>query len=145
MEIIAVPRVLREKWADDEVDAVIELINKSNLKLKEDVLLFVEDKFERRLTDEMAKVNQRITDEISKIGQRLTDEISKIGQRLTDEISKINQRLTDEISKVNERITTEISSVNERIAVSHANLIKWMFIFWCGQIAVLVGLFALFK
>lgn len=101
MEIVAIPRVLRQKWGDDVVDAVIELFNKSNLKLKEDVL-FVEDKFERRLTEEMSKVNQRITEEISK--------------------------------------------VNEKISESHANLIKWMFIFWIGQIGVILGiLFAFFK
>jgi len=112
MEIVAVPRVLRQKWGEDEVDAVIDLINKSNSKLKEDVLIFVEDKFERRLTVEMAKVNQRIT---------------------------------EELSKVNERITEEISKVNQKISESHANLIKWMFIFWAGQIGIMVGLFALFK
>jgi len=92
---------------------VIELINKSNSKLKEDVLVFVEDKFERRLTVEMAKINQRITDEISKVNQRITEEISK---------------------------------VNQKISESHANLIKWMFIFWIGQIGAILGiLFAFFK
>lgn len=84
------------------MDALIDLINKSNSKLKEDVLVFVEDKFERRLTEEMSKVNQRITE--------------------------------------------EISSVNQKISESHANLIKWMFLFWIGQIGVILGiLFAFFK
>jgi len=102
MEIVAIPRVLRQKWGEDEVDAVIELINKSNSRLKEDVLVFVEDKFERRLTEEMAKINQRITEEISK--------------------------------------------VNQKISESHANLIKWMFIFWVGQIGMILGiLFAFFR
>jgi len=102
MEILAVPRVLRQKWDDDVVDAVIDLLNKSNSKLKEEVLVFVEDKFERRLTEEMSKVNQRIIE--------------------------------------------EISSVNQKISESHANLIKWMFLFWIGQIGVILGiLFAFFK
>jgi hypothetical protein len=102
MEILTVPRVLRQKWDDDVIDAVVELLNKSNLKLKEDVLVFVEDKFERRLTEEMSKVNQKITE--------------------------------------------EISSVNQKISESHANLIKWMFLFWIGQIGVILGiLFAFFK
>lgn len=83
--------MLRQKWDDDGVDAVIELLNKSNSKLKDDTLVFVEDKFERRLTEEISKVNQKILE-------------------------------------------------------SHANLIKWMFIFWIGQIGVILGiLFAFFK
>lgn len=91
IEILTIPQVLRQKWEDGVVDAVIELLNKSNSKLKEDTLVFVEDKFERRLT-------------------------------------------------------AEISKVNEKISESHANLIKWMFIFWIGQIGVILGiLFAFFK
>jgi hypothetical protein len=66
------------------------------------VLVFVEDKFERRFTEEMAKANQRITEEIYR--------------------------------------------VNQKIAESHANLFNWMFIFWVGQIGVILGiLFAFFK
>ena len=78
------------------------MLNKSNEKLKEDVLVFVEEKFERRLSEEISKVNQRITDEISK--------------------------------------------VNLRISETKADIIKWMFVFWVGQIGVMIAiLFAFFK
>lgn len=91
------------------VDAVIELLNKSNLKLKEDVLVFVEEKFERRLTEEIAKVGQKIAAE-------------------------------------NEKMNEKISNLDRRIAETHANTIKWMFIFWIGQIGAILGiLFAFFK
>jgi hypothetical protein len=109
MEIVAIPRVLRQKWSEDEVDAVIELINKSNLKLKEDVLVFVEEKFERILTEDIAKVGQKIAEE-------------------------------------NEKMNEKISNLDRRIAETHANIIKWMFIFWMGQIGAILGiLFAFFK
>lgn len=56
------------------------------------------------------------------------------------------RRLTDEIAKINQNITEQISKVNQKISESHANLIKWMFIFWIGQISVILGiLFAFFK
>jgi len=102
MEIITVPRPLREKLGEVASDSLIELLNKSSQRLKEDVLAFVEEKFERRLTEE--------------------------------------------ISKVNEKITSEISKVEQKISESQANMIKWMFIFWLGQIGALIGiLFAFFK
>ena len=106
MEILTVPRILQQKLGEDGVDSLIELLNKSNETQKEDVLLFVEEKFERRLSEE---------------------------------ISKINQRITDEISNVNQRISESISGTK-------ADLIKWMFIFWIGQIGAILGiLFAFFK
>ena len=73
IEILTVPRVMREKLGDDMVDFIIELINKSNEKQKQDVPLFAEDKFGRRLSEEMAKINQRITEEISNDKQRISD------------------------------------------------------------------------
>lgn len=102
MEIPTIPRVVRQKLGDDVVDSFVELLNKSNEKQKEDVLVFVEDKFERRLSEEMSKVNQKITEEISK--------------------------------------------VNQKISETKADIIKWMFVFWAGQIGVILGiLFAFFK
>jgi len=102
MAIITVPKVLRAKLGEDGADALVELINRADEKNKQDVLAFVEEKFERRLTEE--------------------------------------------ISKVNERITSEISKVNERISETKADLIRWMFIFWIGQIAAILGiLFAFFR
>lgn len=91
MENLTVPRPLREKLGDDGADSLIELLNKSNQQLKEDVLVFVEEKFERRLAEEISKVNQKVAD-------------------------------------------------------SNSNMIKWMFIFWVGQIGAIIGiLFVFFK
>ena len=91
MKILTVPRSLREKLGDDGADSLIELLNKSNQQLKEDVLVFVEEKFERRLAEEISKVNQKVAD-------------------------------------------------------SNSNMIKWMFIFWVGQIGAIIGiLFVFFK
>ncbi|MFV1976268.1 MAG: hypothetical protein ACC651_11010 [Candidatus Scalindua sp.] len=102
MVVITVPKVLREKLGEDGTDSLVELINQSEVKSKEDVLKFIEEKFEKRLTLEA--------------------------------------------SQINERITTEISKVNNNISEAKSEIIKWMFIFWAGQIGVLLGLlFAFFK
>jgi len=109
MQIIAVPRVLREKLGEDGVDSLIELLNR--VSAREDVLTFVEEKFERRLSEEMAKINQRIT---------------------------------NEVAKINQRISEEIHQVRAEIHRMRADIIKWMFIFWVGQIGVIVGLLIAF-
>ncbi len=91
MAVITVPRVLREKLGEDGTDSLVELINKVEEKGKEDVLVFVEEKFEKRLAVEMSKVNERVSE-------------------------------------------------------TKAEMIRWMFIFWVGQIGVMIGLlFAFFK
>ncbi|HKJ67614.1 MAG TPA: hypothetical protein VKA68_06625 [bacterium] len=117
MTIITIPKALREKLGDEGTDALVELFNQSGDRQKENILEFVEEKFERRLSEEIGRVNQRITDETAKLDKRITDETAKLDTRMTTEIAKVR-----------------------------TELIKWMFIFWIGQIGAILGiLFAFFK
>ena len=52
---------------EEASDALIDLMNKANKRQKEDILVYVEEKFERRLIEEISKVNERITKEVSTI------------------------------------------------------------------------------
>ena len=98
MPIITVPKVLREKLGEDGADALVELVNVANGQTKADVLTFVEEKFERRLSEEIGKVRQ------------------------------------------------EMSVMRQEASEAKAELIRWMFLFWVGQVAVIFGiLFAFFR
>ncbi|MBI4649282.1 MAG: hypothetical protein HY738_22465 [Bacteroidia bacterium] len=102
MEIILVPRPLREKLGEEASDNLVELINKANGVVKQDTISLCSDKFERRLIEETTKLDKRITEEI---------------QGLRVEMYRL-----------------------------HTVNIRWMFIFWIGQIgAILAILFAFFK
>jgi len=91
MPILKVGKPLREKLGNDAVDSLIELINQAQTEQKNGIPQFVEEKFERRLSEEISKLAQSISE-------------------------------------------------------TKADLIKWMFIFWVGQVAVILGiLFAFFK
>ncbi len=123
-----IEKPLRDVLGEEASDSLVRFVDQKLDQRKHEMLEFIEEKFERRLAEELGKVNVSIAN----LEQRLDN-------RITVEISKVNERLTDEISKVNERITAENSK-------TRADLIKWMFIFWVGQIAVIMGLlFAFFK
>ncbi len=135
MAIITVPKPLREKLGDEGSDALVELLNKTGDRHKADVLEFVEEKFERRLSEELGKINQRITNEIGKVNQRITNET----ESLRVEIQQTRTDLVD-------RIERSHTGLVDRIETTRADLIKWVFIFWVGQIVALTGiLFAFFK
>ncbi len=46
--------------------------------------------------------------------------------------------------KFERRLTEEIAKLDKKISETKAELIKWMFIFWAGQIIVLVAILSLF-
>jgi hypothetical protein len=107
MAVIAIPRALRESLGDEGTDALTVVIKEIDIEARKDAIAIAEERFERRLTEEISKVNERITHEISKINQRLTE---------------------------------EISGVRVEIEKSKSEILKWMFIFWIGQIGVLSGI-----
>jgi len=135
MEIIRMPEVLEERLGKEGAEWLVQMLNRVAEQSRENVIVFVEEKFERRLSEEMAKINERITVEIDKVNERITVEISRVNERITQEIAKVNQRITDETTRL-----------EKAIHAMRADLIKWMFIFWIGQIGAILGiLFAFFK
>ena len=142
MAIIAIPRPLRERLGDEGADALVEVLNQVAQDTHADTLTFVEEKFERRVSEEIAKVNQRL----DAFENRFTLMEERFENRFTLLEQRFESHLAEEITKVNQRMTEEVTRLDQKISASHANLIKWMFIFWVGQIAVMSGiLFAMLR
>ncbi|MBC6400161.1 MAG: hypothetical protein GDA42_04570 [Ekhidna sp.] len=59
---------------------------------------------------------------------------------------KITERVDNELLKRKDVFLTKDDKVElvEKIERTRADIIKWMFIFWTGQLATLFGLFKLF-
>jgi len=166
MAILTVPRVLREKLGDEGVEALITLLNEAAHHERNNLLGILEERFERRVTEEgkrmdlrfteeIAKLDNRITEEVARLDHRITEEIAKLDRRISDEVARLevligetekrmDHRITEEVARLDRRITEEIARLEVRlstqIAGTRADLIRWMFIFWVGQIGTLVAL-----
>lgn len=135
MAVLIIPKVLREKLSDEGADALVDLINRANDKQKEDILTFLEEKFETKLLSAEEKISSKISIVEEKFERRLAEEIGK----LRNEIAEARAELRTEITEA--KATLEVKGESNK-----ADLIKWMFIFWVGQVAVLTGiLFAFFR
>jgi hypothetical protein len=80
MAVIAVPRPLREKLGEEATDALVALINEAGESNKKSVIEVVEERFERRLTDEIGKVRE----EMSKLRVELSGETGKLRVEMHD-------------------------------------------------------------
>lgn len=61
MSIVAVPEVLREKLGPEGALALVDLLNRSSQKTREDVIVLVEERFERRLAEVVGGLETRLT------------------------------------------------------------------------------------
>ena len=86
------------------------------------------------------------------LNDRLTDEGAKafveIIERVEDSTQKITLQMAED--RFEKRLAQVQSALGTKIAESKAEIIRWMFIFWIGQFASIVGvltaiLFAFFK
>lgn len=60
MTVVAIPAILREKLTDKGAEALVDLINEADKKDTEGVITLVEEKFERRLAEEIGKVRSEL-------------------------------------------------------------------------------------
>ncbi|MCS6924333.1 MAG: hypothetical protein NZ578_00390 [Candidatus Binatia bacterium] len=124
MAVIAVPRALRERLGEEATDALVALLNEAGEYDKQSLLVLVEERFARRLSEEIGKLRGELVAEISKLREELAMEISRLRGEFSGETGKLRVDVHD----------------------LRANLIQWMFLFWIGQIGVLTGiLFAFFR
>ena len=120
MGVIVVPRILQEKLGEEGSDAFVKVIKEIDNEVRREALVVAEEHFEVRLIEEMGKLRQ--------------------------EFSGFKEEMRTELSEFKDSMGREISSLKVENAKTKADMIKWMFIFWIGQIGVLSGImFAIFK
>ncbi len=141
MAVIAIPKSIRDILGDEGSDDLVEIFDKVSEDKKNNIIVFVEEKFERRLTEETSRLDKRISEEVTKLDKRITDEMAQL--RSVD-LAKLDKRITEEVAKLDKRITEEVAKLDSKISETKADIIKWMFIFWAGQIFAMLGILLAF-
>jgi len=59
---------------------------------------------------------------------------------LTIATERFEKRLTQEVSTLREEFHRSLTDIRQEIATTRFELLKWTFLFWIGQVAVMAGL-----
>ena len=145
MAILTVPKVLREKLGDEGVEALINLLNEAAHHERDNLLGILEERFARRVTEEGKRLELLIAETEKRLENRITEAVARLDSRITEEVSRLEQRITAVEARLEQRITAVEARLEQRITAVEARLVRWMFIFWAGQIGVIVALFALLR
>lgn len=113
-----------QQLGDEGADDLVDLINRATEDAKEDTIVLAGEKYERRLSEEIGVVNQNIAETRAELERNISETRAELEQRIT---------------RVEARLQTQLADTK-------AELIRWMFIFWAGQLVAMVGiLFAFFR
>ena len=84
------------------------------------------DRFERRLVE-------------TSVALRL--EIAGLRQEMHDGFAAGRQEMHDGLAAVRQEMHDGFAAVRQELATQRADQLKWSFLFWVGQVAVVAGLF----
>ena len=84
------------------------------------------DRFERRLVE---------------TSSALRLEIAGLRQEMRDGFAALRQEMDGRVGAVEKEMHGGFAVLRHEIAMRHADLLKWSFLFWIGQVAVVAGLF----
>jgi hypothetical protein len=147
MQIVVLPEVIEQKLKVNERKEVIDFINDlvadTSDGLKKDIIEILEERFEKKLSVELVNLKLELMEKISISGTQLNERITNTEIQLSDRITKVEAQLIKTEAQLNERITTGNEKLKaelvEKIANSKAETIKWMFIFWIGNVITIIG------
>ncbi|MBF0319956.1 MAG: DUF1640 domain-containing protein, partial [Nitrospirae bacterium] len=140
MSVITIPRSIRERLGDEASEDFVALINDIDIGARKDAIAIAEERFERRLVEESSKLRIELRIEMEKVRSEVNERITEESGKLRVEIGKVNERITEESGK----LRIEIEKVRSEVERSGKENIKWMFLFWIGQLAAIGALFKFF-
>ncbi len=143
MTIITIPKILREKLTEEGTDALVEILDKVEERSETHTLRVAEERFEKKLEQTKSDLKETINKvdiRLEHAKSELKEDISKVDKRL----DQVKSELKEDISKVDKSIEQVKSELKTDIANVRADLIKWMFIFWAGQVITITGILIAF-
>jgi len=139
---VSVPKALREKIGEEAAESLIEMLNASSQNSQNNVITIAEEKFERRLAEEHAKLRTEFYQGISEV----RSEISEVRSEIAEVKTEFRSEISTKIASLKSDLEKKISEVKEENHKNQAATIRWMFLFWVGQIGAMLGiLFAFFR
>ena len=121
MGAVRVPAALMERLGEPASVALVEMQEANNRACVDEVMTQVAERFERRLVEETSKLRV----EMAQLRGDLRQEIAQLGGNLRNEMAQLGGNLRSEMT------------------VHRFELLKWMFVFWVGQLVSVVGIVAL--
>ena len=100
---------------------------------KDDVVTMVTDQFERRLNHEGGALRA----EMAEMQGALRGAIGELRGELRGEMTALKTELRSEMKDLRVEMRSDFKV---ELANARADLLKWSFVFWVGQLATVVGL-----
>jgi hypothetical protein len=144
---LAIYEKLKEHFKEAGARALTEAIEGALQEYQEyqrEFLATKEDIKDMATKADIAALKEYVKDEILGVRQDMAKMEASIREDMTKVEASIREDMTKVEASIREDMTKVEASLRTEIANTRAELIKWMFIFWAGQVGALIGILFLF-
>jgi hypothetical protein len=85
-----------------------------------------------------------ITEKMNKLDLNSIDRTNNLGISLFEKMSQIDSNSIDRTNKLETKLTEKINKLENSISEFKSEILKWMFIFWVGQMSVTIAVVMIF-
>lgn len=89
-------------------------------------------------TEGLVALLEKLHDETAQDALVLAEE--RFARRLAESQAQLQTHMAELERKLDKRITEEVAKLRTELASSRSEMIKWMFLFWVGQLAAIAAL-----
>ena len=130
MDRTSVP-ALRERLGDQALGELAEMVNNAGRLWRHEVLELATERFGRMLAEEAGKLRV----EMANLRAELKEDIAALRTELKGDIAALRAELKGDIGALRGELKGDG-------AVLRADLLKWSFAFWIGQVVAMIGVLA---
>ena len=124
MTIIALPKALSEKLGEEASKAFVDILDQAFMKS-------AEERFETRLSKTESRFEARFAQSEAHFETRFAQSDAHFETRFAQSEARFEKRFVE----LESRFEVRFATLEARLADSKAEIIKWMFVFWAGQVA----------
>jgi hypothetical protein len=135
MDIEAVPASLRERLGPAATGGLLHVLDLAQREGRAEVIAICTDRFERRLSEEMAGVRVQI----AQVEGSLRSEMAQMGAGIRQDMAQMGAGIRQDMAQMGASLRVESAALGTglraEIASGRVEILKWCFLFWIGQVA----------
>lgn len=91
-----------------------------------------------KLSLDISKLETKMSSNIGRLEIKINSDIGRLETKWSSDIGRLETKMSSEIGRLETKMSSDIGRVEGKISESKAEIIKWMFIFWIGQVTAII-------
>ncbi len=143
--IISIPKILRERLGEDETETLVAMLNDYGKEIEDSVLKNAVKSFELVVAREISGLREEMNHGDSSLREEMKFGDAALREAMQEGDAALREAMLEGDAALRSELHKEIGILRSEIHKTSSSQMKWMFLFWVGQIGVITSLFFAFR